>query len=306
MPLDQVARQYADTLLAREIEKVTREYQRIDQGIAQRFASNNSLRSGPSISATCDSKGDRIAALAAARQATLLQSYEKAGIPFDDVALDEISREVRQYCETQGNFASGTVRQLVAQSVGDSAPNGLIEQLAAKLSGRAMQAASDLHTELRIKRYEVVLEERKLRHAYAAGLGKTWDVFVCHASEDKEEIVRPLASALQASGLHVWYGETTLKVGDSFRQAIDRGLAASRYGIVVLSHNFFAKKWPQQELDGLFSKEVAGMKIILPVWHKITESEVRVYSPILAGRIAAQSDTDLRVLVKQLREAMGL
>src|SRR5271157_2187431 len=62
MPLDQVARQYADTLLAREIEKVTREYQRIDQGIAQRFASNNSLRSGPSISATCDSKGDRIAA----------------------------------------------------------------------------------------------------------------------------------------------------------------------------------------------------------------------------------------------------
>ena len=63
---------------------------------------------------------------------------------------------------------------------------------------------------------------------------KLHDVFICHASEDKDEFVRPLAEALRAHHLEVWYDEFALEVGDSLREAIDRGLAASRYGIVVL------------------------------------------------------------------------
>ena len=62
-----------------------------------------------------------------------------------------------------------------------------------------------------------------------------YDVFICHASDDKDEFVRPLAKALRSHHLEVWYDEFALDVGDSLREAIDRGLAASRYGIVVLS-----------------------------------------------------------------------
>jgi hypothetical protein len=76
-------------------------------------------------------------------------------------------------------------------------------------------------------------------------MGKQWDMFISHASEDKESFVRPLASALKNTGLLVWFDETALTVGDSLRGKIDEGLAQSRYGIVVLSPNFFAKRWPQ-------------------------------------------------------------
>ncbi len=73
---------------------------------------------------------------------------------------------------------------------------------------------------------------------------KSFDVFISHASEDKDSFVRPLATALKTKGLSVWYDETTLKLGDSLRRSIDSGLAQSRFGIVVLSHVFFQKEWP--------------------------------------------------------------
>jgi hypothetical protein len=68
-----------------------------------------------------------------------------------------------------------------------------------------------------------------------------WDVFISHASEDKDDFVRPLADNLQRSGLRVWFDEFTLTVGDSLRRSIDRGLAKSQYGIVVISPSFLEK-----------------------------------------------------------------
>jgi len=68
------------------------------------------------------------------------------------------------------------------------------------------------------------------------------DVFICHASEDKKVLVRPLAEALRERNIDVWYDEFSLRVGDSLRQSIDRGLKAARYGIVVLSPAFFEKR----------------------------------------------------------------
>jgi hypothetical protein len=85
-----------------------------------------------------------------------------------------------------------------------------------------------------------------------------WDVFISHASEDKAVVAKPLADMLQAKGLKVWYDEYTLSIGDNLRRSIEQGLAGSRYGIVVLSPNFFAKKWTQLELDGLFALERLG------------------------------------------------
>jgi hypothetical protein len=79
---------------------------------------------------------------------------------------------------------------------------------------------------------------------------RRWDAFISHASEDKQEFVRPLADALQALGSSIWYDDFALTVGDSLRRSIDHGLANSRWGVVVLSPNFFAKHWPQIELDG--------------------------------------------------------
>ncbi|WP_051631364.1 toll/interleukin-1 receptor domain-containing protein [Afifella pfennigii] len=108
------------------------------------------------------------------------------------------------------------------------------------------------------------------------------DFFISHASEDKDGFVRALAEALQERGASVWYDEFTLKVGDSLRRNIDRGLAGSRFGVVVLSEHFFGKEWPNKELDGLVALEVQGQTRILPIWHKVSKDEVARFSPTLA------------------------
>src|SRR4051794_25025784 len=96
-----------------------------------------------------------------------------------------------------------------------------------------------------------------------------YDVFVSHAWEDKETFVRPLVEKLKNSHVEVWYDEFSLNVGDSLREAIDKGLTQSRFGI-VLSPHFFSKMWPKTELDGLFTRQMSGSNsIILPVWHGV-------------------------------------
>jgi TIR domain len=116
------------------------------------------------------------------------------------------------------------------------------------------------------------------------------DVFVSHASEDKESIARPLAEQLRACGLTVWFDEYELELGDSLRRRIDDGLRHSRVGVVILSHSFFAKEWPQRELDGLTARRNAGEPhVIIPVWHDVELDDVISYSPPLGDVLAARS-----------------
>jgi hypothetical protein len=118
-----------------------------------------------------------------------------------------------------------------------------------------------------------------------------YDVFISHASEDKDEVVRPLANALLEKGLKVWYDEFELKIGDSLRRKIDRGLAKSKFGIVVLSKDFIKKGWTNYELDGIITKANTGEQILLPIWHGITKKEVLDFSPSLADKVARNTAT---------------
>ena len=132
-----------------------------------------------------------------------------------------------------------------------------------------------------------------------------WDIFISHASEDKEEIAWPLAEALQQAGLKVWYDEFSLKLGDSLRRSIDQGLRDSKFGLVILSPNFFAKEWTQRELDGLTAREIVGDKVILPVWHKVTFQDVLRYSPVLADKLGVSTDQGLESVVKRILSLFG-
>jgi hypothetical protein len=132
-----------------------------------------------------------------------------------------------------------------------------------------------------------------------------WDLFISHASEDKDEIVRPLATALEKAGFRVWFDESTLSIGDSLRRSTDKGLAQSRYGLVILSPDFFKKEWPQRELDGLAAREIDGKKVILPVWHKVDREYVLGFSPMLADRLAVSTDDGVVRVVKEVLRAVG-
>ena len=115
-----------------------------------------------------------------------------------------------------------------------------------------------------------------------------YDVFVSHAYEDKESFVDEFVEALRNQELKVWYDMDKLKWGDSMREKIDRGLAKSRYGVVILSPNYIAehKSWTKAELNGLFQVETVNGKTILPIWHNLTKKQVVEYSPIIADRKA--------------------
>lgn len=118
------------------------------------------------------------------------------------------------------------------------------------------------------------------------------DAFICHASEDKDDFVEPLAEELQEMGLDVWYDEFRLEVGDSIRREIEKGLANSRYGIVIISEYFFEKEWPQRELDTLADKEIGGQKVVLPVWYEVDREFVEEYSPTLATKYAIRANSE--------------
>jgi len=134
---------------------------------------------------------------------------------------------------------------------------------------------------------------------------QTYDVFISHASEDKDEIVRSLANALKSLGLAVWYDEFTLSIGDSLRRKIDRGLATSRVGLVVLSPSFISKGWTNYELDGIVTRTVSGEQIILPIWHNITKQEVMDFSPSLADKVARSTATHtVEDIAKEIAELL--
>lgn len=154
------------------------------------------------------------------------------------------------------------------------------------------------------------MEKQKLQSLHSFDVLKptqteqtTYDVFVSHASEDKDEFVRPFVKCLQENGIKVWYDEFSLRVGDSLRRSIDNGLKNSRYGIVVLSEAFFSKEWPQRELDGLFAREINGEKVILPIWHKISKNEVLKFSPIIADMLALNTSSfTIEEIAKQISD----
>lgn len=128
-----------------------------------------------------------------------------------------------------------------------------------------------------------------------------YDLFICHASEDKPSLVRPLAKALKSENVVVWYDEFELKPGDSLRESIDRGLSKSRFGVVVLSHDFFNKKWANRELSGMVARQMNGdTQIIIPIWHNITVDDVIKHSPPLADLFSINSKIGIKKIARKL------
>jgi len=132
-----------------------------------------------------------------------------------------------------------------------------------------------------------------------------YDLFLSHASEDKETIARPLYMALTNAGMSVWFDEAVLRLGDSLSGKIDEGLAKCAHGIIIISPSFLDKKWTQRELAGLVAREVAGGTTkLLPIWHDIDHATLVQHSPTLADRVAGKSTDGISKLVKKIKEAV--
>lgn len=126
------------------------------------------------------------------------------------------------------------------------------------------------------------------------------DAFICYAHEDQQDVANPLALKLIDSGLDVWYDEFSLAVGDSLSETVDRGLANSRYGIVILSRHFLDKNWPKRELRGLTTRAIDGKSTILPIWHSIEKDEISAFSPPLADVLALNTKNGVETIARHI------
>lgn len=127
--------------------------------------------------------------------------------------------------------------------------------------------------------------------------------FISHDSRDKDDVARPLATALVAKNrCPVWYDEFTLKPGDRLRDSIEKGLKECKKCIVVLSKNFLSNTgWTKKEFDGIFTREIVKREhVIIPVWHDISSEDVFEYSPSLLDIVGINTSEGIDVIAAKL------
>jgi len=117
------------------------------------------------------------------------------------------------------------------------------------------------------------------------------EAFISHSSRDKNLFVRPLVECLADQGVDVWYDEYSMQPGDSLSASTDRGLAAARYGVVIISPAFIETAlesgWTHYELRGIVSNSIGTLhRRIVPIWLDVTRDDVRRWSPALADLVA--------------------
>lgn len=135
------------------------------------------------------------------------------------------------------------------------------------------------------------------------------DVFICHASEDKQAVVRPLIAAFQAAGISCWVDEIDIRWGESFTKKIGEALTKSRYVIPVISQVFVGKPWPEYELDTALGMEATGQEAkVLPLivgGQGDLLSQVKQRYPFLRNRKFLFWGGDPQPVVEALRIRLG-
>jgi len=134
------------------------------------------------------------------------------------------------------------------------------------------------------------------------------DIFICHASEDKQSVVRPLLNVLDKEKISYWYDEAEIKWGDSIPTKINEGLRISRYVIVVLSNAFLSKNWPQKELNSSLNIESSTGKVrVLPliVGNKEIREKIFQQYPILNDKRYIIWENDIKKIIEELKRCLG-
>jgi hypothetical protein len=114
--------------------------------------------------------------------------------------------------------------------------------------------------------------------------------FISHDSRDKEQIARVLSNGLNTRLCTVWYDEYSLKIGDSLRESIEKGIKEAKKCVLILTKNYLTNPgWGKKEFSSIFTREmIMNERIILPIWYGVTKEEIYEYSPSLVDTFALQ------------------
>tara|TARA_B110000196_G_scaffold59792_1_gene49803 strand:- start:4038 stop:4736 length:699 start_codon:yes stop_codon:yes gene_type:complete len=124
------------------------------------------------------------------------------------------------------------------------------------------------------------------------------DVFLCHAWGDRKEAAKDLHDLLEAAGVKVWFSEKDLGLGVPMMRAIDKGLAKSRIGLVLVTPAMLERLPKESVADKELSTLLAGNQLI-PIVHNTTYEALRNVSPMLASRTGLDTFEDSMAVVAE-------
>jgi hypothetical protein len=134
------------------------------------------------------------------------------------------------------------------------------------------------------------------------------DLFLCHAWDDRDGAAKKLHDLLEASGVSVWFSEKDIGLGQPLLRAIDKGLAKSRAGIVLVTPALLKRL----DSEGIADKELSELlsrEQLIPVVHETTFGALREVSPLLASRTGLdtgeESMEDIAVKIAELTHVQG-
>lgn len=132
------------------------------------------------------------------------------------------------------------------------------------------------------------------------------DCFLCHAWDDRQGAAKKLHDLLEAAGVRVWFSEKDLGLGVPMMRAIDKGLAASKIGLVMVTPALLARL-PQ---EGVADKELSALlqgNRLVPIVHGTTYAELREVSPMLASRSGLDTSEDtMEVIATKIAELVAI
>ena len=139
-----------------------------------------------------------------------------------------------------------------------------------------------------------------------AQLQELRDLFLCHAWDDRRGVATELNDLLEAEGVSVWFSEKDILLGQPFMREIDRGLAKSRVGLVLITPRFLERVDNRGVSDKELS-ELLARDLLIPVVHGTTYEEVRKVSPLLGSRNGLDTAEDsMRVIAKKIAELVEI
>lgn len=143
----------------------------------------------------------------------------------------------------------------------------------------ASGGSSILYTPEEIRTLTPVRENFEKR----SSLPELRDVFLCHAWDDRKDVAKELHDLLESNGVSVWFSEKDVFLGSSLLREIDKGLAKSRVGIVLVTPSFLNRV----KGEGIADKELSALlarDLLVPIVHDTTFENLREVSPLLGSR----------------------
>lgn len=132
------------------------------------------------------------------------------------------------------------------------------------------------------------------------------DVFLCHAWDDRQEVAKELHELLEKAGVKVWFSEKDLGLGVPMMRAIDKGLANSRIGLVLVTPALLTRLPKEGVADKELSTLLAGNQLI-PIVHNTTYEALWNVSPMLASRSGLDTSEDsMAVIAEKIAELVAI